>query len=83
MTQLAAQTLSEAEERIDHLVRKIGELEDAKRWSDAARTREMLAVITDTRDALRLRLRVAQEVAATRPRRVSQIPESVFFPEYK
>ena len=53
MTELAAQTLSEAEERIDHLVRKIGELEDAKRWSDAARTREMLAVITDTRDALR------------------------------
>lgn len=31
MTELAAQTLSEAEERIDHLVRKIGELEDAKR----------------------------------------------------
>jgi hypothetical protein len=71
MTELTAQTLREAEERIDHLVRKIGELEDAKRWFDAARTREMLAVITDTRDALRLRLRVAQAVVATQARRVS------------
>jgi uncharacterized protein YdeI (YjbR/CyaY-like superfamily) len=68
MSEHTAQALSEAEERIDRQIREINELEGAGRWSDAARAREALAVFTETRDALRLRLTVAMQVAATQTR---------------
>ena len=63
-----AQRLEESEQRIDRLIRKINELESVGRWSDAQRAREALAVITETRHALRLRLEVADKVLATRVR---------------
>ena len=51
-----------SEERIDRQIRRINELEDAGHWSDAARAREARAVFTETRDGLRLCLKVAAEV---------------------
>jgi uncharacterized protein YdeI (YjbR/CyaY-like superfamily) len=68
MSEQTAQALSDAEERIDRQIREIYELEDAGLWSDAVRAREALAVFTETRDALRLRLKVATQVAATQTR---------------
>ena len=73
MHEQVVERLHEAKQRIDRLIGKIRELEDAGHSSDAARARDMLAVITETRDALRLRLRVAQEVAATEARRHAPI----------
>ena len=68
MTEETARRLSETEERIDRLIRQINELENAWLWSDAVRARKALAVFTQTRDAYRLRLKVATEVAATQTR---------------
>ena len=68
MHEQVAEMLHEAEHRIDRQIRRIRELEGAGHWSDAARAREMLAVITETCDAFRLRLRVVQEVVVTQER---------------
>ena len=73
MPEEVAQRLRETEQRIDRLIRKIDELEDAGHWTDAQRTRDTLAVITETRETLRLRLRVAHEVMATRMRQAFNI----------
>lgn len=63
MPEQAAQNLRDCEQRIDLQIIKIAKLELAGRLSDARCARETLAAITETRDALRLRLKVASEVA--------------------
>ena len=64
----AARYLRDNEQRITRLIDKIKALEDAGRLSDARQARETLATITETRDALRLRLKVENKVAATEAR---------------
>jgi hypothetical protein len=65
MPEQAARNLSETEGRIQIQLARIEQLEAAGRVDEARRACETLAVITETRDALRLRLRVARDVAAT------------------
>lgn len=69
MPKQAARHLRETERRIHRQIGRIQVLEDAGRITDARRAREVLAVITETRDALRLRLAVAREVLATTNKR--------------
>jgi hypothetical protein len=57
MPDQAARNLRHTEQRIGLQIGKISSLEAVGRWSDARRARETLAAITETRDALRLRLR--------------------------
>ena len=68
MSEQAARNLRDNEQRVALLIDKIKVLEDAGRLSDALRARETLATITETRDALRLRLKVVSEVATTEAR---------------
>lgn len=68
MPKQAAQNLHETEQRIGLQIAKIRKLEGAGRWPDARHARETLAVITETRDALRLRLKVVTKVVATEAR---------------
>ena len=68
MSEQAARNLRDNEQRVALLIDKIKVLEDAGRLSDALRARETLATITETRDALRLRLKVVNKVSATEAR---------------
>lgn len=68
MPKQAAYHLRQTEQRIALQIDRIKEMEGAGRWPDARQAREMLAVMTETRDALRLRLRVASDIAATEAR---------------
>jgi hypothetical protein len=68
MPEEAARNLCDSAQRVALQIDKIKALEDAGRLSDARRARETLATITETRDALRLRLKVVNEVAATEAR---------------
>ena len=65
MPEQAERNLRDNEQRVARQIDKIKALEDAGRLSDARRARETLATITETRDALRLRLKVASEVVST------------------
>ena len=73
-----AQNLRDNERRIALQIDKIKALEDARRLSDTRRARETLATITETRDALRLRLKVENEVAMTKARWAS-LARSIIF----
>src|SRR5215469_10523365 len=64
MPDQAARNLRDNAHRVALQIDRIKALEDAGRLSDARRARETLATITETRDALRLRLKVVKEVAA-------------------
>jgi len=68
MPQQAARNLRDNEQRVALQIDRIKALEGAGRLSDARRARETLATITETRDALRLRLKVVSEVVATEAR---------------
>jgi len=65
MQEQAAQNLSKTEQLIDRQFDKIRELEAAGRFLEAERFRELLGVITETRDALRLRLTVSSQLRVT------------------
>ena len=56
------------ERRINRQIEKIRELEVAGRFSEAECARELLAVMTETRDALRRKRQVADNVMATQQR---------------
>jgi hypothetical protein len=60
--------LQHNERRINRQIEKIRALEAAGRFSDAERARELLAVMTETRDALRRGQQVARNVMATQQR---------------
>lgn len=64
----AARNLRDNERHVALQIDKIKALEDAGRLSDGRRARETLATITETRDALRLRLKVENKVEATEAR---------------
>jgi len=68
MPEQAARNLRNNAQRVALQIGKIKALEDAGRLSDARRARETLATIGETRDALRLRLKVVNEVVATEAR---------------
>ena len=72
MPEQAARNLSETEGRIQIQITRIAQLEAAGRVDEARQAQETLAVITETRDALRLRLRVARDVAASEIRFASE-----------
>ncbi|HWB48040.1 MAG TPA: hypothetical protein VG651_02945 [Stellaceae bacterium] len=72
MPEQIAKTLRETESRIALQIARIEELDRAGRHSEARRARETLSVITETRDALRLRLAVARKIVATRTRWLRQ-----------
>jgi hypothetical protein len=65
MPEQAAENLGKTERRIENQIARIGELEAAGRVTEACFARQTLAAITETRDALRLRLRVARQVAGS------------------
>lgn len=65
MLEEAAQNLSETERRIEAQKARIGRLEAAGRLIEARLARQTLAAITETRDALQLRLRVVRAMAAS------------------
>jgi hypothetical protein len=65
MPKQAAEHLQETERRIARQIARITELEAVGHLAEARRAREVLGTITDTRDALRLRLQVVRRVAAT------------------
>ena len=65
MFEQTAQNLRDTELRIGHQLTRIRQLELAGRLSDARHARETLAAITETRDALLLRLKVVDQVTTT------------------
>jgi hypothetical protein len=73
MPEQAAQNLRDTEERISRQISRIRQLERAGWVPEARRARETLAAITETRDALRLRLKVVSEVATTEARWASLV----------
>lgn len=75
MLEEAAQNLSETEGRIRIQIARIDQLEKAGRTDEACRARETLTVITETRDALRLRLHVARQFADSEIRFLSDLDE--------
>jgi uncharacterized protein YhaN len=64
MLEETAQNLSATESRVRAHNARIDRLEAAGRLAEAYIARQTLAVITETRDALRLRLDVARQFAA-------------------
>ena len=60
--------LKQSELRLKRQLEKIKELEATGRFSEGERARELLAVMTETRDALRRREQVARNVMATQQR---------------
>ena len=73
MPQQAARNLRDNEQRVALQIDRIYALEGAGRLSDSRRARELLATITETRDALRLRLKVVRKVVATEARWASLV----------
>jgi len=73
MFEQTAQNLRDTELRIGHQLTRIRQLELAGRLSDARHARETLAAITETRDALLLRLNVVISVAATQAKWTSLV----------
>ncbi len=68
MPEQAAQNLEETECLIARQIVRIKKLEAAGCFAQARIARETLAAITETRDALRLRLTIARQVVATERR---------------
>ena len=65
MPEEAAKNLRVTEELIACQIARVRSSEAAGRFDEARLAREILGVITETRDALRLRLAVARKVKAT------------------
>jgi len=73
MFEQTAQNLHDTELRISRQITRIRQLERAGRLSDARHARELLAAITETRDALLLRLKVVDKVTTTEARWASLV----------